>query len=91
MPRWILPMCPVLSLDRIRDERDEPVFIFFVEPCPLSVGIEFEEPKFSVLPDEIEAPKPVACFVHEALDGPLVFGRKGTSRPRGRVLEYGFP
>ena len=73
---------PVLGLDRVCDERDESLLVFFVKPRPLSVGVEFEEPKFAVLPDEVEASESVAGFVHEALDGPLVLRRQRTSWPR---------
>ena len=68
-------MRPVLSLDRIRDERDEAVFVFLVEPRPLSVRVEFEEPQFAPLPDEVETPEPVAGLGHKTLYGTFVLGR----------------
>ena len=39
LPRWTLPMRPILRLDRIGDHRYESVFVVLVEPRPLSVGV----------------------------------------------------
>ena len=81
----------VFGLDRVCNHRDEAVLVLFVEPCPLTVGIELQKPQLAVLADEVEASESVAGLVHEAFDGAFFRWSEFAARPDDRVLYDGFP